>query len=67
MTPDEIKFLFDYDRWATRRIFAQLDGFDPEIFDFRSQEHMPFWRRHLVEEPQGWGPDGEAGSVHRKD
>ena len=39
------------------------NGFDPEIFDFRSQEHMPFWRRHLVDEPQGWAPDGEAGSV----
>ena len=39
------------------------NGFDPEIFDVRRIDHVPFWRRHLVEEPQGWRPGEEPGSV----
>ena len=31
MTPDEIRYLFDYDRWATERILAKLDGVPDEI------------------------------------
>jgi glycosyltransferase involved in cell wall biosynthesis len=36
------------------------NGFDPEVFDLRRFEHLPFWRRHLVDEPQGWAPDGSV-------
>jgi glycosyltransferase involved in cell wall biosynthesis len=39
------------------------NGFDPAVFEPRHFEHVPFWRRHLVDEPQGWAPDGEPGSV----
>jgi glycosyltransferase involved in cell wall biosynthesis len=36
------------------------NGFDPAVFDMRRFEHLPFWRRHLVDEPQGWAPDGSV-------
>jgi uncharacterized damage-inducible protein DinB len=29
---DEIRFLFAYDRWATRRVLAVLDGLDPAVW-----------------------------------
>lgn len=32
MQPDEIRFLFAYDRWATRRVLAVLDGLDPAVW-----------------------------------
>ena len=43
------------------------NGFDPATFDRREVERAAFWRRLLVEEPQGWAPDGEAGSVRYAD
>ncbi len=33
MQPDEIRFLFGYDRWATRRVLAVLDGLDPAVWN----------------------------------
>ena len=36
------------------------NGFDPAVFEMRRFEHVPFWRRHLVDEPQGWAPDGST-------
>jgi glycosyltransferase involved in cell wall biosynthesis len=39
------------------------NGFDPAIFDRRPRSHLAHWRRHLVEEPQGWAPGEEAGSI----
>lgn len=32
MQADEIRFLFAYDRWATGRVLATLDGLDPSIW-----------------------------------
>jgi uncharacterized damage-inducible protein DinB len=32
MQADEIRFLFAYDRWATRRLLAVLDGLDPAVW-----------------------------------
>src|SRR6188508_1293981 len=32
MQPDEVRFLFAYDRWATQRVLAALDGLDPAIW-----------------------------------
>lgn len=32
MQAEEIRFLFAYDRWATRRVLAVLDGLDPALW-----------------------------------
>jgi uncharacterized damage-inducible protein DinB len=40
MQADEIRFLFAYDRWATRRVLAALDGLDPAVWT----------RTHVVDE-----------------
>ena len=33
MQPDEVRFLFAYDRWATRKVLAVLDGLDPAVWE----------------------------------
>ena len=35
----------------------------PAAFQRRPLDRRAHWRRHLVDEPQGWAPGGEAGSV----
>ena len=40
MHTNEIRFLFDYDRWATQRLLAVLDGLDPAVWS----------RTHVVDE-----------------
>jgi glycosyltransferase involved in cell wall biosynthesis len=42
------------------RCVAIPNGFDPDTFGPREVEPLSFWRRHLVEDPQGWGPEGET-------
>ncbi len=39
------------------------NGFDPELFRPRPLDRAAHWRRHLVDEPQGWRPGEEAGSL----
>jgi glycosyltransferase involved in cell wall biosynthesis len=39
------------------------NGFDPEVFQPLPVERAAHWQRHLVDEPQGWRPGEEAGSV----
>jgi glycosyltransferase involved in cell wall biosynthesis len=39
------------------------NGFDPATFRPRRVDRAAFWRHHLVEDPQGWAPGGDAGSV----
>jgi glycosyltransferase involved in cell wall biosynthesis len=39
------------------------NGFDPAAFHPRHVDHRAHWRRHLVDEPQGWKPGAGPGSV----
>jgi len=39
------------------------NGFDPARFDRHPVDRMALWHRLLVEQPQGWVPGGEPGSV----
>jgi glycosyltransferase involved in cell wall biosynthesis len=39
------------------------NGFDANVFAPRSIDRARFWRRALVEEPHGWRPGREPGSV----
>jgi glycosyltransferase involved in cell wall biosynthesis len=48
---------------APERCVQVSNGFDPDTFERRPVPRMAHWRRHLVDAPQGWGPDGEPGSV----
>jgi glycosyltransferase involved in cell wall biosynthesis len=34
------------------------NGYDPVAFQPRHLDHAAHWRRHLVDEPRGWGPGG---------
>jgi glycosyltransferase involved in cell wall biosynthesis len=36
------------------------NGYDPVAFAPRHVDHAAHWRRHLVDEPRGWAPDGSA-------
>ena len=45
------------------RCVRVANGFDPDTFTPRHVDHRAHWRRALVEEPRGWAPDEEAGSV----
>jgi glycosyltransferase involved in cell wall biosynthesis len=48
---------------APERCVLCPNGFDPDLFTPREVDRARFWRRHLVEEPKGWRPGGEEGSV----
>jgi glycosyltransferase involved in cell wall biosynthesis len=39
------------------------NGFDPERFSPRAVDRAAFWRRALVEDPHGWRPGRDEGSV----
>jgi glycosyltransferase involved in cell wall biosynthesis len=45
------------------RFVVVPNGFDPSLFRLGHVDHRAHWRRHLVDEPRGWGPGGDAGSV----
>jgi glycosyltransferase involved in cell wall biosynthesis len=46
------------------RVFPAPNGFDPELFDRRPvEDRIALWREWLVNEPRGWKPDGEPGSI----
>jgi glycosyltransferase involved in cell wall biosynthesis len=48
---------------ATERFEPLPNGFDPELFHPRRVDRLAVWRRVLVEQPRGWLPGAEPGSV----
>ena len=49
---------------VARDRFVELPGgVDLELFDRRAVDRLAFWRRWLVEEPQGWDESGRPGTV----
>jgi glycosyltransferase involved in cell wall biosynthesis len=45
------------------RVVVAPNGFDPRIFDRRDVDRVALWREWLVEEPRGWKPGAEPGSI----
>jgi glycosyltransferase involved in cell wall biosynthesis len=48
------------------KTIAAPNGFDPSAFDRRPltrAQRIELWREWLVEDPRGWAPGGEPGSV----
>ncbi|MEA2357599.1 MAG: hypothetical protein QOI62_859 [Solirubrobacteraceae bacterium] len=45
------------------RCVISPNGFDPARFGPRRVDRAAFWRRALVEDPRGWRPGGEEGSI----
>jgi glycosyltransferase involved in cell wall biosynthesis len=39
------------------------NGFDPDRFAPRAVDRQAFWRGALVDDPHGWRPEGEEGSI----
>jgi glycosyltransferase involved in cell wall biosynthesis len=50
-----------------RRCVLVPNGYDPVAFAPRHVDHRAHWRRHLVEEPRGWAPDGSSVSYAEGD
>ncbi|HEX6743533.1 MAG TPA: glycosyltransferase family 4 protein [Solirubrobacteraceae bacterium] len=46
-----------------RRCVVAPNGFDPERFSPRTVDRAAFWRHALVEDPHGWRPGHDEGSV----
>jgi glycosyltransferase involved in cell wall biosynthesis len=46
-----------------RRCVIAPNGFDPERFSPRTVDRAAFWRHALVEDPHGWRPGHDEGSV----
>jgi glycosyltransferase involved in cell wall biosynthesis len=45
------------------RVVVAPNGFDPELFDRRPVDRIALWRKWLVQEPRGWRPGEEPGSI----
>src|SRR3954451_255234 len=46
------------------RCVVSPNGFDPARFDHVDVDRDAVWRRALVDEPRGWRPGADEGSVH---
>ncbi|HEX4733107.1 MAG TPA: glycosyltransferase family 4 protein [Thermoleophilaceae bacterium] len=45
------------------RVVVAPNGFDPALFDRRAVDRIALWRTWLVEQPRGWRPGEEPGSI----
>jgi glycosyltransferase involved in cell wall biosynthesis len=66
LSPDAVERVPDLLDVEPERVVWAPNGFDPDAFDRRPRtgdERVALWREWLVEEPRGWEPGGDAGSV----
>jgi len=49
------------------RLVELPNGFDPELFRPLDVDRHAVWRRVLLEQPRGWAPGGEPGTVRYED
>jgi glycosyltransferase involved in cell wall biosynthesis len=66
LSPDAVDRVPDLLDVEPERVVWAPNGFEPKGFDrrpLRGRDRLALWRRWLVEEPRGWRPGGEAGSV----
>jgi len=57
---DRVERLLDIDR---DRCVVVPNGYDPERFSRREIDRAAFWRTQLAEQPRGWLPGQEPGSL----
>jgi glycosyltransferase involved in cell wall biosynthesis len=66
LSPDAVERVPDLLDVDPERVVWAPNGFEPESFDRRpkaGEDRVALWREWLVEEPRGWEPGGDAGSV----
>lgn len=52
---------------SRERVAVAPNGFDPELFDRRPVDRVPLWREWLVDDPRGWLPGQEPGSIRYRE
>jgi len=70
LSPDAVRRVPGLLGVEPERVVWAPNGFDPRGFRRRpvsARERVAHWRRWLVEEPRGWRPSGEPGSVAYSD
>ena len=66
LSPDAVRRVPDLVGVEPERVVWAPNGFEPEGFDRRpitGSDRLELWRRWLVDEPRGWRPGEDAGSV----
>jgi glycosyltransferase involved in cell wall biosynthesis len=71
LSPDAVERVPDLLDVDPERVVWAPNGFEPESFDRRPKtgdDRVALWRDWLVDEPRGWEPGADAGSVsYRED
>jgi glycosyltransferase involved in cell wall biosynthesis len=63
LSPDAAKRVPDLLGVERERVVVAPNGFAPELFDRRPVDRIALWREWLVEDPRGWRPGEEPGSI----
>jgi glycosyltransferase involved in cell wall biosynthesis len=63
LSPDAKKRVPELLGVEPERVVVAPNGFDPQIFDRRQVDRIALWREWLVDDPRGWRPGEEPGSI----